>query len=99
MRVLAIDDQAEALKQIEKAISAAKGPDNKQYEVVALADHNNAIKRLSAKHKRFDVVITDMVMGTEEGEGLEILRQLVGKSPITIVLTAYPSIPNCVAAM
>lgn len=97
MKVLAIDDEPEALKQIEKAISAAKGPDEKPYEVVALADHNEALKRLDAE--RFDVVITDMVMGTEEDEGLEVLRKLIGKSPITIVLTAYPSIPNCVEAM
>ena len=97
MKVLAIDDEPEALKQIEKAISAAKGPDKKPYEVVALADHNEALKRLDAE--RFDVVITDMVMGTEEDEGLEVLRKLIGKSPITIVLTAYPLIPNCVAAM
>ncbi len=97
MKVLAIDDEPEALKQIEKAISAAKGPDEKPYEVVALADHNEALKRLDAE--RFDVVITDMVMGTEEDKGLEVLRKLIGKSPITIVLTAYPSIPNCVEAM
>lgn len=97
MKVLAIDDEPEALKQIEKAISAAKGPDEKPYEVVALADHNEALKRLDAE--RFDVVITDMVMGTEEDKGLDVLKQLVGKSHITIVLTAYPLIPNCVAAM
>jgi len=97
MKVLAIDDQPEALKQIEKAISAAKGPDNKPYQVVALADHHEALKRLETE--RFDVVITDMVMGTEEAEGLEVLRKLIGKSPITIVLTAYPKIPNCVEAM
>jgi len=97
MKVLAIDDQPEALKQIEKAISAAKGPDKKPYDVVALADHNEALKRLEAE--RFDVVITDMVMGMEDAEGLRVLEKLIGKSPITIVLTAYPKIPNCVEAM
>jgi len=97
MKVLAIDDQPEALKQIEKAVSAAAGPDGKKYDVTALADHAEAIKRL--EEERFDVVITDMVMGMEEKEGLEVLRTLIGKSPITIVLTAYPSIPNCAEAM
>jgi len=97
MKVLAIDDQPEALKQIEKAIQSAKDPSGAAYEVVALADHIEALKRLD--EEIFDVVITDMVMGADEDEGLAILRQLTGKSPITIVLTAYPSIPNCVAAM
>ncbi len=97
MRVLAIDDQPEALKQIEKAIASDRGPDGRAYEVVALADHNEALKRLDAE--RFDVVITDMVMGADEEEGLSVLRKLTDKSPITIVLTAYPSIPNCVASM
>ncbi|MGD0999663.1 MAG: response regulator [Candidatus Brocadiia bacterium] len=97
MKVLAIDDQAEALKQIEKALSGAKGPDDMPYEVMALADHHAALELLTREH--FDVIVTDMVMGNQEKEGLEILREMTGKSPITIVLTAYPSIPNCVAAM
>ena len=97
MKVLVIDDQPEALKQIENAISDAKGPDEQPYEIVALTDHKEALGRL--EKERFDVVITDMVMGTEEQEGLAILQELADKSPVTIVLTAYPSIPNCVAAM
>ena len=97
MKVLAIDDEPEALKQIQKAVAGAPGPDGRPYDVVALADHAEALRRLDAE--RFDVVITDMVMGTEEAEGLAVLKQLADKSPITIVLTAYPSIPNCVASM
>ena len=97
MKVLAIDDQPEVLKQIEKAVAATDGPDGKPYDVVALTDHLEALQRLDAEH--FDVVITDIVMGTEQDEGLAILRKLTNRSPITIVLTAYPSIPNCVEAM
>ncbi|MFO8009060.1 MAG: response regulator [Candidatus Brocadiia bacterium] len=97
MRVLAIDDQPEALKQIRKAIESEEGPDGEPYEVVALEDHAQALKRLDEEH--FDVVVTDMVMGTEEEEGLAILRKLTDKSPVTIVLTAYPSVRNCVEAM
>jgi DNA-binding NtrC family response regulator len=55
--------------------------------------------RLLGGEERFDAVVTDLVMGVEETEGLEVLRSLTGKSPITIVLTAYPSIPTCVEAM
>ena len=97
MKVLAIDDQPEVLKQIEKALAAAEGPDGSPYEVVGMVDHEAALERLDAEH--FDVVIADMVMGAQENEGLAILRALTDKSPITIVLTAYPSISNCVESM
>ena len=97
MKVLAIDDQDEALKQIEKAVTSSEAPDGKPYEVAAVRDHKQALARLDAE--RFDVVITDMVMGTEEDEGMAVLRKLTGLSPITIVLTAFPSIPNSVEAM
>ena len=50
MKVLAIDDQPEALKQIERAILAAEGPDGKPYDVAALTDHVEALKRLDAEH-------------------------------------------------
>jgi len=97
MKVLVIDDQPEVLKQIEKAIAAEQGIDGQPYEVAGLTDHQEALKRLEEEH--FDAVIVDMVMGPEEDEGLAVLRQLADKSPITIVLTAYPSVPNCVASM
>lgn len=97
MKVLVIDDEPEALKQIEKALASAEGSDGRPYEVAGLTDHREALKRLEGEH--FDVVITDMVMGTEEEEGLSILRELTDRSPITIVLTAYPSVPKSVASI
>jgi len=97
MKVLALDDQPEVLKQIEKAVAAANGPDGRPYEVTGLADQCEAARRLDTEH--FDIVIVDMVMGPDETEGLAILEKLTHKSPITIVLTAYPSIPNCVASL
>ena len=97
MKVLVIDDQPEALKQIERAIASAEGPDGNPFEVVAMSDHEEALSRLDTE--RFDVVVTDMVMGPSEDEGLSVLRTLAGMSPVTIVLTAYPSIPNCSASM
>ena len=96
MKVLVIDDQPEALKQIERAIASAEGPDGSPFEVVAMSDHEEALSRLDTE--RFDIVVTDMVMGPSEDEGLSVLRTLTGMSPVTIVLTAYPSIPNSVAA-
>ena len=43
MKVLAIDDQPEALKQINKAIAGANGPDGRPYKVTALIDHQEAL--------------------------------------------------------
>ena len=97
MNVLVIDDEPEVLKQIEKGIASAKDPDGEPFEVTAESDHQAAIRRLDKE--RFDIVVTDMYMGPEEDEGLAILRQLTEKSPVTIVLTAYPSIPSCVESM
>lgn len=96
MKVLVIDDEPEALKQIENALCSTKGPDGAPFEVSTALDHAAGMDLLN--ERRFDLVITDMYMA-EEDEGLGILRRLVDKSPITIVLTAYPSIPNCVASM
>jgi len=97
MRILAIDDEPEALKQIQKAVVSGTGPDGKPFEVVGVTDHQEALRRLEGGY--FDIVVADMVMGPDEEEGLAVLRQLTDKSPITIVLTAYPSVPNCVASL
>jgi DNA-binding NtrC family response regulator len=97
MKVLVIDDEPHVLKQLEKVLSTEKDPQGQPYEVTAAADHGAALRRLD--EERFDVVVTDMYMGPEEDEGLIILRELAEKSPITIVLTAYPKIPNCVASI
>jgi DNA-binding NtrC family response regulator len=97
MKVLVVDDEPAPLKQISKVISEARDPAGTPFEVEAVGDHRQALELL--KNSRFDIVVTDMVLGREMKEGLEILRQLTEKSSVTIVLTAYPSIPNCVAAM
>jgi DNA-binding NtrC family response regulator len=81
---------------LEKTLVSAKGPDQRPFEVKATGDYASGLSLLG--QERFDVVVTDMFMG-EEDEGLGILRALTEKSPITIVLTAYPRIPNCVQAM
>jgi DNA-binding NtrC family response regulator len=97
MKVLVIDDQPEVLKQIERAIASTKGPDGKPIEVVTETDYKAALCLL--EQPGFDIVVTDMYMGPNADEGLAILRELTDKSPITIVLTAYPSVPNSVASM
>ena len=97
MKVLVIDDEPEALKQIKNALCSTKAPDGAPFEVTTALDHAAGVDLL--KEHRFDLVITDMLMGPEEDEGLGILHRLMDKSPITIVVTAYPSIPNCAASM
>ena len=97
MKVLVIDDERQALKQIEKALASGKALTGHPLEVTTESDHTKAIDL--AEKERFEIIITDMYMGPEQDEGLAILRRLTGKSPITIVLTAYPSIPNCVQSM
>ena len=97
MKVLVIDDIPAVLKQLDKCLSTAEAPGGEHYKVTCASDHTEALGILAAE--RFDVVITDMVMGSDEEEGLAVLRELTEKSPVTIVLTARSSIPNCVAAM
>jgi DNA-binding NtrC family response regulator len=96
MKVLVVDDQQEDLKQIVRCLESERGLDGKPYEVVALADPDEASDLLG--QQSFDAVIVDMLMTTPE-RGLDILRKLVGKSPISIVLTAHALFPNCVQAM
>jgi DNA-binding NtrC family response regulator len=98
MRILIADDEPTALKYLERRVATLKLHDGQPVEVTAVPGLAEALKAVNGTD-RYDVVITDMAMGSEELEGLEILRQLTNKSPITIVLTAYPTIPNCVAAM
>jgi CheY-like chemotaxis protein len=96
MKVLVIDDEESSLKQVHKLLSDTPGPDGHPFDVTAVASHQDALQRLD---ERYDVIITDMVMGQKETEGLDILGKLVGQSPVTIVLTARAAFPNCVEAM
>jgi DNA-binding NtrC family response regulator len=98
MRTLIIDDDELVLKQLVKVVAAIKPPEGGRMEVVAETDYQKAIAFLE-KGDHFDIIVTDMVMGGTNREGLEVLHQLVNKSPVTIVITAYPTIPDCVEAM
>lgn len=101
MKALVIDDQSEVLRQINKLLNSTVGPDGLVFQVTIISEPDEALSHL--RNEYADVVITDMVMGVERTEGLtvinDILAELKDKSPITIVLTAHPSIPNCVASM
>lgn len=97
MRIFVIHDQREVLNTLDETLSSAKGIDGKPYEVIPEQDHQKALELV--QQERFEVIVVDMVTDERLDEGLDIVRMLAGKSPVTIVLTAYPSISNCVAAM
>jgi len=97
MRVLVIDDEQDALNELEKAISTSKGPNGESFEITGEKDYKKALKLIEAEP--FDIVVTDMVMGKKRGEGIEVVKYLANRSGVAIVITAYPSIPNCVEAM
>jgi DNA-binding NtrC family response regulator len=98
MRVMVIDDEEDVLNQLVEAIGSSVGPDGNPYEIESNVDYKKA---LTAEHNglQFDAVVTDMVMGDHKTEGIEVLKYFAERLPITIVLTAYPSIRNCVEAM
>lgn len=104
IRILVIDDEENVLKQIVNFLKNARPPQGETFEVEGESNYKEAQKRIGNVHpqeKYYHVIVTDTRMGYKETEGLDIIRflNIYQKSPITIVLTAYASIPNCVAAM
>jgi DNA-binding NtrC family response regulator len=97
MKVLLIDDEPSMVREVVYALQAATGSDGKAYEVTALGSHIDALNLL--RKERFDVVVTDMVMGPTEREGFDVVKSLTRMSPVTIVMTAWPKFPGCVEAM
>ena len=102
IRILVIDDEQNVLKQIVNFLNKSEAPEGETFEVDGETNHEDALARLQQidpAENYYHVIVTDMRMGAQDEEGLEILRQLTEKSPITIVLTAFASIPNCVKSM
>ena len=102
IRILVIDDEENVLKQIVNFLKSSNPPPGETFEVEGETDHQAALdslQKLDPTKTYFHVIVTDMRMGVQDEEGLEILNQLTEKSPITIVLTAFASIPNCVESM
>lgn len=92
-RVLVVDDEASMRELLE--IVLAKD----DYEVVLTGSVAEARERLSAEN--FDVVLTDMRMGSERDAGMELLTWLNETCPHTpaIMMTAYGSIETAIEAM
>ncbi len=69
--ILVVEDDAQQRSEIEGALEMAG------YRVEAASSGNEALARLKAK--RFDLLITDLMM--EEGTGFDVLQWVHGKAP------------------
>ncbi|HRK35194.1 MAG TPA: sigma-54 dependent transcriptional regulator [Candidatus Hydrogenedentes bacterium] len=92
-RVLVIDDEASMRELLEIVL----GKDG--YAVVTLSNITDAISLLSKE--AFDVVLTDLRMGTERNAGMLLLEWITENSPTTpaIMMTAYGSVETAIEAM
>ncbi|MDP1767703.1 MAG: sigma-54 dependent transcriptional regulator [Nitrospirota bacterium] len=89
--ILVVDDE-EGLLHLVKMRLTAMG-----FAVTGCTSGRDAIA--SAKSNRFDLVITDLRLGNEDG--LDVTEELLRMQPglPVIILTAHGSIPNAVEAM
>src|SRR5881397_1346157 len=89
--ILVVDDDAVARDLLVEALR------KEGYQVEALADGAQAIER--GRQKRFDVVLTDIRMGSVDG--LEVLREFRQISPDTpiVLLTAFGSMEGAIEAI
>jgi len=89
--ILVADDDAVARDLLVEALR------KEGYQVEAVADGAQAIER--GRQKRFDVVLTDIRMGSVDG--LEVLREFKQISPDTpiVLLTAFGSMEGAIEAI
>jgi len=89
--ILVVDDDAVARDLLVEALR------KEGYQVEAVADGAQAIER--GRQKRFDVVLTDIRMGSVGG--IEVLREFKQLSPDTpiVLLTAFGSMEGAIEAI
>jgi DNA-binding NtrC family response regulator len=90
-RVLVVDDEPIALKNLERAL------EREGYEVTAAASGQGALKLLRAH--AFDVVLTDLKM--EKVDGLQVLQRCRELDPDAevILVTGYASVDTAIEAI
>ncbi len=90
-RILIVDDEEIARKNLAHVLT------KEEYEVVAVADGESALKELQASE--FDVVLTDLRMG--KIDGMDLLDRVRIRYPDTrvIMLTGYATVPSAIEAM
>ena len=90
-KILIVDDESEMRVALETTLKREK------FQLTCAEDGKKALDTLEDEH--FDLVLTDVRM--PKLNGLELLRAVKEKSPKTqvVVMTAYGTIDNAVAAM
>ena len=91
--ILIIDDEAGHADVLAEALSQSGG------ETIAVYDAKNAVELLSTKH--IDIVITDLNLGDDKINGIDILKTAKEQNPNSdvILITAYATIDTCKEAI
>lgn len=92
-RILVVDDES-GMRELLEIVLAKDG-----YDVATAANVDDAQKLL--ENESFDVVLTDLRMGSDRDAGMKLLTWLNENSPSTpsIMMTAYGSVETAIEAM
>ncbi|GBC99592.1 Virulence transcriptional regulatory protein PhoP [bacterium HR17] len=93
-RILVVDDEELAREAIRMRL------ERDGHEVDTAASESEAIEKIRTANPPYDVVVTDMVMESENS-GMEVLKAALLRDVLTevIVLTAYGSVANAVECL
>ncbi|MCS7185795.1 MAG: response regulator [Armatimonadota bacterium] len=93
-RILVVDDEELAREAIKLRLER----DGHQVDIAA--SESEAIEKIRTSNPPYDVVVTDMVMESENS-GLEVLKAALLRDVLTevIILTAYGSVANAVECL
>ena len=90
-KLLIIDDNKEVLTAITDFLS------KKKYDVVSASDGLDGLKLLEMERKKFDLVITDLVMPNISGVGIiSIIKKKFPELPV-IAITGWGEYPEALA--
>ena len=89
-RILVVDDEPVILLSVQKALK----PDS--YWIDTAQSAEEALQLLSAAS--YDIVITDLMMPGMDGLGLLDHLRTLGRDPLTIMITGYPTIQTAFKA-
>lgn len=94
MRILIVDDEDAVRGAIRRRL------EREGHEVSEATNEAEAEEKINGQDPSFDVVVTDMVMNSEQA-GVSVLRSAVTRDIFTevIVLTAYGNVANAVECM
>ncbi|BCW99843.1 MAG: hypothetical protein KatS3mg024_2670 [Armatimonadota bacterium] len=94
MRILVVDDEEAVRTAVRRRL------EREGHTVDEAENEADAAAKIQASEPSYDIVVTDMVMNSEQG-GVEVLKSAVGRDIFTevIVLTAYGNVANAVECM